>query len=279
MKKYTVIIFLLHFLLISCSKVELISDPYWNTLISDFNGKAVGLRFQALLNGKSLNLTVSDISEGLPDISDLTDEISDVYLSSPLLSQVISSSGITSGSGVFYYFDSINRSKNEDSSDNMVIIERDRRKAFFDTGLLVTEEIPDDTFIAIVYDVDNSIHKEEVMNFLEGIKSSGKNIRTESLEVKSGTSESEIRDFFDRENVTGNTYIAVFTDKWKNICYELSERDGKLIITSDSWFYKSYESFIVFSIEDDIKGMLKKVYNNTKTGKHTNITMDGLIKR
>lgn len=279
MKKYFVIIFILQFLLISCSKIELISDPYWNTLIADFDGKAVGLRFQALMNGKILNLITADISEGLPEISDFTQSMSDVYLFSPLLSHIILSSGIIEGPGVFYYFGSINRYEDEDSSDNIVIIERDRRQAFFDTGVLVTKEIMDDTLISVVYDVDNSVRKEEAMSFLDGIKKSGKNIRIETLKVKSDISKSEIRSFFDRKNVINNSYIAIFTDKWKNFCYELSERDGKLIITSDSWFYKTYESSIVFSIEDDLKGMIKKVYNNINSEKHTNIALDGLIKR
>jgi hypothetical protein len=279
MKKYIILIFLFQFLLISCSKVEVISDPYWNTLIADFDGKAVGLRLQALLNGKRLNLIIADISEGLPDISNFTESMSDVYLLSPLLSQVISSSGIIKGSGIFYYFGSTNRSVVEDSSDNMVIIERDRRKAFFDAGILAAEEVLDESILSIVYDEDNSVQKKEAESFLDGIKKSDKNISIVSLKIKSSTSESEIRSFFDMENVNNNSYVAIFTDKWKNICYELSERDGKLIITSDSWFYKTYESFIVFSIEDDIKGMIKKVYNNIKTGKHTNITLDGLINR
>ncbi len=279
MKKYIAIIFLLQFLLISCSKVEIISDPYWNTLIADFDGKAVDLRFQALLNGKRLNLIIADISGGFPDISNYTNSMSDVYLFSPLLSREISSSGIINGSAVFYYFDSMNRSKDKDSSDNSVVIERDRRHSFFDTGVLVTKKIVDDPFISVIYDVDNSLYREEAESFLNGIKESGGNIRIESLKVKSDTTESEVRSFFDRENVAGDTYIVIFTNKWKNICYELSERDGKMIITSDSWFYKTYESIIVFSIEDDIKGMLKKVYNNIKTGKHADITLDGVINR
>ena len=85
MKKYIVIILILQFLLISCSGVEIISDPYWNTLISDFKGKAVGLRFQAIINGKSLNFTVADITGGIPDIIDFTASMSDIYLLSPLL--------------------------------------------------------------------------------------------------------------------------------------------------------------------------------------------------
>ena len=279
MKKYIVIILILNFLLLSCSRVEIISDPYWNTLISDFTGKAVGLRFQAFLKGKSLNITIADITEGIPEISNFTESMSDIYLLSPLLSQSVSSPGEARSPGVFYYFGSINRSAVEDSIDNMIIIERDRRKAFFDAGILAANEIMDNSVLSIVYDVDNSVQKEETMSFLDGIKKSGKSISTVFMKVKSNTSESEIRSFFDRENVSSNPYAAIFTDKWKNICYELSVRDGKLIITSDSWFYKTYESFIVFSIEDDIKGMLKKVYNNVKTGKHTDITLDGVISR
>ncbi len=278
MKKYIVII-ILHFLLISCSEVEIISDQYWYSLISDFQRKAVGLRFHAFINGKYLNLAVADTAEGLPEISCFTESKSNIYLFSPMLSQSISFSGESAGSCVFYYFDSINRSAAEDSSDNMVIIERNRRKAFYEAGIMTGVEVVDGSFIPVVYDVDNSVQREEIESFCNGIKNSGKNITIVPLKVDSNTSESEIRDFFDRENVKNSSFLAVFTDKWKTVCYELSERDGKLIVTSDSWFYKNYESFIVFSVEDDVKGMMKKVYNNIKTGKHADITLDGCICR
>jgi len=278
MKKYAAIILILHFLLISCSRVEIISDPYWNTLISDFKGKAVGLKFQAFINGKSLNLTVADIKGGIPDLRDFTASMSDVYLISPLLSQSVSSLGETRNTSVFYYFDITNRSVN-DRNNNMIVIERDRRKAFFDAGRLVSKEMGDDSFLPIVFDVDNSVQKEEADSFLDGIGKSGRNISIVSLEINSTTSEVEIRSFFNKESVKNYTYMVIFTDKWKNICYELSERDGKKIITSDSWFSKTYEPLIVLSIEDNIKGMLKKVYNNIKTGKHTDIILDGYINR
>jgi len=278
MKKYAAIILILHFLLISCSRVEIISDPYWNTLISDFKGKAVGLKFQAFINGKSLNLTVADIKGGIPDLRDFTASMSDVYLISPLLSQSVSSLGETRNTSVFYYFDITNRSVN-DRNNNMIVIERDMRKAFFDAGRLVSKEMGDDSFLPIVFDVDNSVQKEEADSFLDGIGKSGRNISIVSLEINSTTSEVEIRSFFNKESVKNYTYMVIFTDKWKNICYELSERDGKKIITSDSWFSKTYEPLIVLSIEDNIKGMLKKVYNNIKTGKHTDIILDGYINR
>lgn len=278
MKKYIVIILILHFLLISCSRVEIISDPYWNTLISDFKGKAAGLKFQAFINGKSLNLTVADIKGGIPDLRDFTAGMSDVYLLSPLLSQSISSLGETRSTSVFYYFD-ITNSSVDDRNDNMIVIERDRRKTFFDAGRLVSKEMGDDSFLPIVFDVDNSAQKEEADSFLDGIEKSGRNISIVSLEINSTTSEVEIRSFFNKKSVKNYTYMVIFTDKWKNICYELSERDGKKIITSDSWFSKTYEPLIVLSIEYNIKGMLKKVYNNIKTGKHTDIILDGYINR
>ena len=280
MKKYIVIILILNFLLLSCSEVEIISDQYWYSLVSDFQGKAVGLRFQAFINGKSLKLTVADAGEGLSEIGRLTETKSNIYLFSPMLSQSILSYGESDSSCVFYYFGDINRSAAEDSSDNMVIIERDRGKAFYEAGIMTGVEVADaPIIIPVVYDVDNSVQKEEVMSFLDGIKNSGRNLAILSLEVDSDTSESEIRNFFDRENVKNSSFLAVFTNKWKTVCYELSERDGKLIVTSDSWFYKNYESFIVFSVEDDVKGMMKKVYNNIKTGKHADITLDGCICR
>lgn len=279
MKKYIIItIIILHFSIISCSRVEILSDPYWNTLISDFNGKAAGIKFQAFIHGKKLKLTVVDVTGDIPDLEKYTDSMSEIYLISPLLSRSISSLGKVKGPGVFYYFGSINKNVIE-SSDNLVVIERDRNKAFFDAGMLAAKEIIDDSFLSIVYDVDNSALKKEAMSFLDGVMKSGKKIDTVSLEVHSVTSESEIRSFFNRDKVKNSPHIVIFIDKWKNICYELSERDNKKIITSDSWFYKTYGSFIVFSIEDDIKGMLNKVYSNVNKGKHTDITLDGVISR
>ncbi len=278
MKKYIIIIIILLFSLISCSKIEIISDPYWKTLVSEFQGRAVGVKIQSFLYGNKLILTVVDAVGAITDLRGFTATGSDIYLLSPLLSQSVSSLGEVESSSIFYYFGSINRSV-VDRNDNMVVIERDRRKAFFDAGRLVAKEMGDDSFLSIVFDVDNSVQKEETDSFLDGVEKSGRNISIVSLEVKSSTSEAEIRSFFNRENVKSDSYMVIFTDKWKNICYELSERDGKKIITSDSWFSKTYESIIVLSIEDDIKGMLKKVYNNIKTGKHTDITIDGFVSR
>ncbi len=278
MKKYIIIVLILNFSLISCSKVEILSDPYWNTLISDFKGKAAGIKFQALVNRKILKLSVVNVEEDISDLGKFSDSLSDIYLISPLLSQSISTPGEADSSAVFYYFGHSNKDAILDS-DNMVIIERDRNKAFFDAGVLVSKEFMDISILSIVYDVENSVQNVEVMSFLDGIKQSGNKISISSLKVKSDTSESGIRGFFDKKNVKNNSLIVIFTDKWRKICYELSERDDKMIITCDSWFYKTYESSIVISIEDDIKGMLKKVYNNVNTGKHADITLDGIISR
>ena len=268
----------MHFFLISCSKVEILSDPYWKTLVSEFQGKAVGIKIQSFLNGNKLILTVVDVVGTITELRGYTETGSDIYLLSPLLSNSVSSLAKARSTSFYYYFDNINRSV-VDRNDNMVVIERDRRKAFFDAGILVTKEMGDNSFLPIVFDVDNSVQKEETDSFLDGIEKSGKNISIVSMEVNSTTSEVEIRSFFNKEGVNNGTHMVIFTDKWKNICYELSERDGKKIITSDSWFSKTYELLIILSIEDDIKGMLKKVYNNMKTGKHTDIILKGSISR
>lgn len=275
MRKYIAVAIIIQFSLISCSNVEIISDPYWNTLISEFQGMAVGLKFQSFFNGNRLNLTVAEIAGTIPELRGFTESGSDIYLLSPLLSVSVLSIAEARSTSVFYYFGSINSSI-PDSSDNIVVIERDRRTAFFDAGRLAAKEIENDSVLAVVYD---AVQKEEALSFLDRIEKNDKNISVVSLEVKSNTPESEIRSFFDEKSIKSNSYVAIFTAEWKNICYELSERDSKQIITSDSWFNKTYEPLIIFSIEDDIKGMMKKVYNNMKTGKHTDITLDGFISR
>ncbi len=58
-----------------------------------------------------------------------------------------------------------------------------------------------------------------------------------------------------------------------------SEETEKSIVTSDSWFMETYATFILFSIEDDIKGMLKKVFYNAKIGKLDDITLEGSISK
>lgn len=276
MKKSYLIIVLLFFTLVSCTKVEIVTDSYWPNLVSDFQGSSFSLKFQSFLRGTRLSFTTVEVKNEIPDLVGLRISESDIYLLSPLLSQRVSDFSKETGSSTVYYFGNTSNPLT-DITDNMVIIKRDRRKAFFEAGELLKGKLENNYILPVIYSIDTESYREEALSFLDGLNSGEKKVEIISFEVTNTITEAEIRNFFDRNVVKNNKYVVVFSNKWKNMCYEISERDSKHIITSDSWFNKTYAPFILFSVEDDIKGMLNKVYYNAKKKKLDDITLEGYI--
>ncbi len=276
--KYLLILLLIQLSFVSCTKVEIITDPYWVNLVSDFNGSAAKLKFQSFFMGAFLKFSIVDMKDGKPDVNQLNIPGNDILLLSPLLSSQFNALPNVFGSNLIYYFGNAD-DNSKDSTDTLVQIKRDRKKAFFEAGELLSKEINTNLTLPLIYSVDNRTWKEEALSFLDGLNSGNKTINIISVEVEEFTSESDIRDFFDTYEVKNNDYMVIFSNKWKNLCYELSEKDNKIIITSDSWFNSTFSSFILFSIEDDINGMLKKVYYNGKKKILADITLEGYICR
>ncbi|MCK5674303.1 MAG: hypothetical protein KAH95_13060 [Spirochaetales bacterium] len=274
--KYFIITVLVLFTSVSCTKVEIITDSYWIHLVEDFNGNAFKLKLDSFLMGSSLSFSIVDVKDDIPDLTQINSSESDIYLLSPLLSSGISTYSKADGNKLIYYFNNT-EDRSTDSDDNLVKIERDRKDSFFEAGELLSKDLESSLILPIIYSVNNKVQREEALSFLEGLNKSGKNIGIISVEVDNSTTESEIRNFFDSDIVKNNEYIVIFANKWKNLCFEISERDRKHIVTSDSWFNSIFSSFILFSIEDDINGMLKKVYYNAKMKNLADITLEGYI--
>jgi hypothetical protein len=277
-KKYFILIILVQLTLSSCTKVNIITDSYWKNLVSDFQGNAFTLKFQSFLQGSILKFSIISVKEDLSSLTGLGDPESDIYLLSPLLSGRVSEFPQEMSNKKIYFFGSKSVQRN-DIKDNMVEITRDRRESFYETGKLLSKILEENYILPVIYSVDNDRDEDEVSKFFDGIDSSGKNIDFLTLEVAEYTAEEEIRLFFDKGLVKKSKYIVFFANKWKNICYDMSERDSKYIITSDSWFVSSYDSLILFSVEDDIKGMLKKVYSNVKNKNFADIILEGVISK
>jgi hypothetical protein len=258
---------------VSCTKVEVIADPYWYSLVPDFQNSMVNLRVRSFFHGIRIFLTIPQLNEkGQPFMGPL-DRRSDIYLLSPLLSRNVLNLAESHSESNFYYF----KTAEVVEADNIAAVERNRNKAYYDTGIMLSDLMEQNATIPVIYDLENNIPGEDIKNFLDAVQKSSKNLTILELKIYPGSTEDEIRTFFNKELVKNEKNIVVFTYKLKNICFELSERDEKYIITSDSWFYKSYQSNILFSIEDDIIGMMNRVYYNDKSGKLTDIVLEGII--
>ncbi|MEA1911699.1 MAG: hypothetical protein U9N32_08530 [Spirochaetota bacterium] len=277
-KKHFLIIILIFLTLSSCTRVEIVTDSYWTYLVSDFQGTALKLKIQSFIRGVILSFTVIDIKDEIPDLTDQYFSQHDIYILSPLLSsKAFELSDLYTDTPVYYF--GLEGDSITDSADNLIMIKRDRKKSFFEAGKLLSKELEENFYLPVIYSTENQLFEEEALSFFEGLNDSGKNINLIPLKVTENSAETEIRNFFDKEVVKNSRYIVVFTNKWRNICFELSERDSKSIITSDSWFLGTYASFILFSIEDDIIGMLNKVYSNAKRKRLTDITLKGHVFR
>jgi len=277
-KKYLILIILVQLTLSSCTKIDIVTDPYWKNLVPDFQGNAFALKFRSFLQRVTLNFSIIKVKEDIPSLTGLGDPKSDIYLLSPFLSSRVSEFSQEMSNRTIYFFENKSIGKN-DIKDNTVVITRDRRESFYETGRLLSKILKENYILPVIYSVDNDRDKYESKYFFDGIDSRARNIDFLTLEVSESTSEEEIRVFFDKELVKKSKYIVFFANKWKNICYDLSERDSKYIITSDSWFVGSYDTLILFSIEDDMKGMLKKVYSNVKNNNFADIILEGVISK
>lgn len=281
--KYLSIIIIATIIFTSCTKVEILTDSYWPYFVSDFRKSASLLKFQALFKGFKLELTVSNLENETSDTIEPNSFNSDIYLLSPLLSQQIDNFSDANKKGIFYYFaNSTDFSGNladkpGNSADKIVMIRKDRLESFYEAGELLNNKIKNTLVLPVIFEIDNNSLKEETQSFITGFES-GKN-KIIPFEISNTDKELDIRNIFENKVVQNSKYLAIFSNNWKKICLELAEKENKLIVTSDSWFYSSYKSTILFSVEDNIKGMLNKVYNSAKMEKLDDITLEGVILR
>jgi len=278
MKKYFLILAFLILILSSCTKVSIISDPYWVELVSDFQSNAINLKIQSFINGYILKFYVSDTKGLLPDYTEIFKaNQKNIVILSPFMSTRLSLFQQYKNS-IIYYFPN-KPEKDVNAGLNTEIIIRDRRTAFFDTGSLLGTKLSSHSVLPIIYSQDRNLINSETESFKDGIKAEGKDVSFIYLKVNEDTSEEDIRKFYDQIDNRSTKYIIVFSSKYKYLSYNLAEKYNIQVITADSWFSYDHRKFILYSIEDDIKGMLKKVYYNEKTGKHGGILLEGVISK
>ncbi len=264
-------------LLVSCAKVEIVSDPYWEILVEEFQTRTGSLKIQAALNGTVLVRRVVEKYNGKFNLSDRLSEGAEVYLFSPLLSRSVTFSDLPDSGSVYYLFEN-NSLSGSDKDHSVFTINYDRKSSFTEAGRIVSGKTWFNGRIPVIFDNSDLRTASETESFLSALRLNGNNPEIIKFEIDLSTSEDDIKDFFNNKNVAESDYIVIFTDKWKKICYDLSVRDDKKIITSDFWFNRSYKSNIVLSVENDMKGLLKKVYKNIKKGDHRDVSLNGVIR-
>ncbi|MDA3937692.1 MAG: hypothetical protein PF693_00055 [Spirochaetia bacterium] len=274
--KYLIIIILVNIILVSCTKVEILTDNYWPFFVSDFQGSAFSLKFQAFTKGFKLKLTTSELENEISLFTESEPFESDIYLLSPLLSQKISDFSNINNKSIFYYFEKTTN-LNSNSTDNFVMIKQDRLESFYEAGKMLNNRIKGDSVLPVIYDIENRVLEGETQSFMDGFDSGELKIDIIAFEITNANQELDIRKIFENDAVQNSDYLVIFSNNWKNLCLELAEKENKMIVTSDSLFYNSYESSILFSIEDNLKGMLNKVYNSAKMKNLDDITLEGVI--
>ncbi len=277
MLKKLFLISLFPLLLLSCTKVAIVSDPYWEILVEEFQNRAAGLKINALLNGKFLIKNVLEgSSQGFKPADHLNYE-ADVYLFSPLLSKTIISTDILNRESVYYLFENSSLLKTANNY-SVFAINYDRTSSFAEAGRIISGNPDINRGVSIIFDKTDLKIKSEAKSFLSALGNNGDNPMIARFEIDLSTSENDIEDFFNTKIVSESVYIIIFTDKWKKICYDLSVRDNKKIVTSDFWYTGSYGSSVVLSVENDMKGLMEKVYKNIKLGNHRDISLNGILR-
>ncbi len=261
----------------SCTKVSILADPYWVELVPDLQEHSFDLKIQALLNGYILKIYVSDTKGMLSDdnIGILKTNKKNIIILSPFMSTEPDRFQQNIDNLVYYFRSNVEKGSNE--SINTRVITRDRTKAFFDTGSLLSTKLSEHSVLPLIYAPSWGLSKSETESFKDGVVSGGKDISFIYLKVEKDTSEEDVRTFYNQIDKTKIKYIAVFSSKFKYLSYNLAQKDNMELITSDSGFGFTHRKIILYSIEDDIKGMLKKVYSNAKTEKPGVIYLDGVI--
>jgi hypothetical protein len=275
-KKCFPIIIILLLTIISCTELEIITDPYWPDLVSDFQGNLLLLKTEFFIRGGRFNFSFPPFNNEIPDLALFADSDSDIYLLSPLLSKKVNTISTEGRKSVVYYFGS-DSSDGTDNTDHLIKIKRNRNKAFFEAGQFLAGDLDVKYNLPIIYSNKSPVHDLETESLVDGLNSVNNNIKISYFQIGDDISEAEIENFFNSEAVINNQFIVILTNKWKNLCFELAEREDKFIVTSDSWFMTTYDSIIKLSIEDNIKGLLKKVIYNAKIGKLDDITLEGSI--
>jgi len=263
---------------LSCTQVEIITDPYWVDLVPSFQDGALNLKIRSIINGYKLKLYVSDrkgIFQDFPEKFNTNQK--KIVILSPLLSNHVNDFSKNIKSIVYYFPNKLE--KTNSTGSNTELIKRDRSKSFFKVGSSLGTIIKEHSVLPVIYDPTNNQQSKETMSFLDGIKNSKKKISFSYLKVGSDSSEEDVRKFYDKIDKNSIRYVVVFSSKFKYFIFDLVEKDNLKIITSDSWFSLSNRSFILYSIEDDIIGMFKKVYSSEKTGKYGEILLEGVIRK
>ncbi len=278
MKKKIIFLAVIILFFLSCTQVEIITDPYWVDLVPSFQAGAVNLKIRSIINGYKIKLYISDRKGGIQDFPEkFNSNQKKIVILSPLLSNRVSSFSENNKNIVYYFPNKLEKTVNPGFRTE--IIKRDRSKSFFAAGSLLGAEIKEHSILPIIYDPNNNLENKETMSFLDGVKNSKKKISFIYLRVGPDSSETDVGTFYDQLDKDNIKYVAIFSPKFKYFIFDLVEKDNLQLITSDSWFSLSNRSFILYSIEDDVEGMLKKVYSSDKTGKYGEILLEGVIRK